>query len=76
MDTLEAIRSRRSIRTYQDQGVPGELVDQLLAAAMSAPQRGTSSLGNLSWSTTAGCWPRSLASIPTPAWLRRRRWAS
>jgi nitroreductase len=37
MDTLEAIRSRRSIRTYQGRSVPGELIDQLLAAAMSAP---------------------------------------
>jgi len=37
MDTLEAIGSRRSIRKYQDRPVPGELIDQLLAAAMSAP---------------------------------------
>ena len=37
MDTLEAIRSRRSIRQYQDRPVPAEIVDRLLAAAMSAP---------------------------------------
>jgi nitroreductase len=37
MDTLEAIRTRRSVRKYQDRPVPEELVRQLLAAAMSAP---------------------------------------
>ena len=37
MDTLEAIHCRRSIRKYQDKPVPGDLIDKLLAAAMSAP---------------------------------------
>jgi len=37
MDTLNAIRTRRSIRTYLDQPVPEELVQELLAAAMQAP---------------------------------------
>jgi nitroreductase len=37
MDALEAIRTRRSIRTYLDQPVPEELVQKLLAAAMQAP---------------------------------------
>jgi nitroreductase len=37
MDALEAIHTRRSIRKYQDQPVPDELVQKLLAAAMSAP---------------------------------------
>ena len=37
MDTLEAIRTRRSIREYQDKPIPEELVTQLLAAAMAAP---------------------------------------
>jgi nitroreductase len=37
MDTLEAIRTRRSVRKYQDQPVPEELVQKLLAAAMNAP---------------------------------------
>jgi nitroreductase len=37
MDTLEAIRTRRSIRKYQDKPVPDELIRKLLAAAMSAP---------------------------------------
>jgi len=37
MDTLEAIRTRRSIRKYQDKPVPEELIQKVLAAAMSAP---------------------------------------
>jgi len=37
MDALEAIRTRRSIRQYQDKPVPQDLVQQVLAAAMSAP---------------------------------------
>ena len=37
MDILEAIRTRRSIRKYEDRAVSPELVQQLLAAAMQAP---------------------------------------
>ena len=37
MDTLEAIHTRRSIRKYEDRPVPDEAVEQLLAAAMTAP---------------------------------------
>ena len=37
MEVLEAIRTRRSIRQYQDRPVPEALVERLLAAAMSAP---------------------------------------
>ncbi len=37
MDTLDAIHTRRSIRTYVDQPVPEDLVPKLLAAAMQAP---------------------------------------
>ncbi len=37
MDTLEAIRTRRSVRRYQDKPVSEELVEKLLAAGMSAP---------------------------------------
>ena len=39
MDALEAIHTRRSIRQYQDKAVPEELVEKLLAAAMSARAR-------------------------------------
>ena len=37
MDTLDAIHTRRSIRTYLDQPVSEELIQKLLAAAMQAP---------------------------------------
>jgi nitroreductase len=37
MDTLDAIRTRRSVRRYLDQPVPLELIQKLLAAAMQAP---------------------------------------
>ena len=37
MDTLEAIHTRRSIRTYLDKPVPEALITKLLAAAMAAP---------------------------------------
>jgi len=37
MDVLEAIHTRRSIRAYQDKPVPEDLVQKVLAAAMSAP---------------------------------------
>ena len=40
MDALQAIRTRRSIRVYQDKPVPEELVQQILAAAMYAPSAG------------------------------------
>ncbi|MBD3225287.1 MAG: nitroreductase family protein [Caldithrix sp.] len=37
METLEAIRTRRSIRQYTDRPVPQEAVQNLLQAAMQAP---------------------------------------
>ena len=37
MDALEAIHTRRSIRRYEEKPVPEEIVEKLLAAAMSAP---------------------------------------
>jgi nitroreductase len=37
MDAMEAIHTRRSIRKYQPRGVPEELIEKLLAAAMQAP---------------------------------------
>ncbi len=37
MDALEAIRTRRSIRKYQDKPVPQDLIQKVLTAAMSAP---------------------------------------
>ncbi|MEZ7197084.1 nitroreductase family protein [Pseudodesulfovibrio karagichevae] len=40
MDTLEAIRTRRSVRKYEDRPVPDEMVRQILEAAMMAPSAG------------------------------------
>jgi len=40
MNTLEAIHTRRSIRTFTAEGVAEELLSQLLGAAMAAPSAG------------------------------------
>jgi nitroreductase len=40
MDVMQAILTRRSIRQYQDQIIPEEMVKDLLRAAMSAPSAG------------------------------------
>ncbi len=40
MDTYEAIISRRSVRDFTSQVVPGDLVEMLLRAAMRAPSAG------------------------------------
>ena len=40
MEAYEAIRTRRSIREYTSQAVPDDLVQELLAAGMSAPSSG------------------------------------
>jgi nitroreductase len=40
MEAMEAILTRRSIRRYASAKVPGELVRELLTAAMSAPSAG------------------------------------
>jgi nitroreductase len=40
MDALEAIFTRRSLRSYEDRPVPGPVLREALAAAMSAPSAG------------------------------------
>ena len=40
MDAMEAILSRRSIRSYTSQKVSDHLIKELLEAAMSAPSAG------------------------------------
>jgi nitroreductase len=40
METLEAILTRRSVRSFTDQPVAAELVTELLRAAMQAPSAG------------------------------------
>ena len=37
MEVLEAIRTRRSVRQFQERPVPDELIEKLLRAAMNAP---------------------------------------
>jgi nitroreductase len=37
MDALEAIHTRRSIRKYEKKPLPDELLQPVLAAAMTAP---------------------------------------
>ena len=37
MEAYEAIITRRSVRKYTDKSVPGEVIKELLAAAMSGP---------------------------------------
>ncbi len=40
MEAMEAILGRRSIRKYRDQTIPGDLIKELMEAAMSAPSAG------------------------------------
>jgi nitroreductase len=40
MNTIEAIRTRRSIRKFTDQPVSPEIIKEVLAAAMNAPSAG------------------------------------
>ena len=37
MEFLEILRKRRSVRKFTDRPVPGELIDRLLEAALTAP---------------------------------------
>jgi len=40
MDVLEAIKGRRSMRAFKNQGVPAEIVEELIDAARWAPSAG------------------------------------
>lgn len=60
MDALEAIRTRRSIRKYQIQAVPDDLVQKILAAAMSAP----SACNAQPWHFVAITDPKLLEAVP------------
>jgi nitroreductase len=40
MNTFEAVKTRRSVRNYQEQKVPEEIVMELLQAAMCGPSAG------------------------------------
>jgi len=45
MDTIEAIKSRRSVRGFTDENVSDEIITQILEAARWAP----SGLNNQAW---------------------------
>lgn len=40
MDLMEAIHTRRSIRSYRDEPVPEKMIEEILKAAMMAPSAG------------------------------------
>ena len=61
MDTLQAIHTRRSIRTYFDRPIPEELIQKLLAAAMQAP----SARNQQPWQFIVIDDRATLAEIPT-----------
>jgi nitroreductase len=60
MHVLDAIKTRRSVRKYQNRPVPDELVDKLLAAAMQAP----SARNQQPWQFAIIDDPKILAEIP------------
>ena len=60
MDALEAIHTRRSIRKFQDKPVPEELLQQVLAAAMSAPSANNAQ----PWQFVVISDPHLLAKVP------------
>lgn len=60
MEVMEAIHTRRSIRKFQSQPVPDELVKGLLAAAMSAPSAGNEQ----PWQFVVITEPQLLGQVP------------
>lgn len=61
METLETIHTRRSIREYQNQPIPEELVTEILKAAMMAP----SARNQQSWEFVVITDPEIRKKIPT-----------
>lgn len=53
MQTMEAIRARRSVRKYKAEAVPREQIERLLEAAMLAPSAVNSRRGSSSSPTSA-----------------------
>ena len=45
METIQAIRSRRSIRKYQPKPVPHEVIEQIVADAAYAPSWKNTQIG-------------------------------
>jgi nitroreductase len=61
MNTLEAIRTRRSIRVYQSKLIPAEVIQEILTAAMYAPSAGDQQ----PWQFVVVDDPKILTQIPT-----------
>ena len=61
METLEAIRTRRSIRKFEERIVPWQMEDQILRAAMAAPSAGNQQ----SWEFVVVRDRKMLNAIPT-----------
>ena len=76
MDVLEAIHTRRSIRTYLDQPVPEELIQKLLAAAMQAPSARNQQPWQFVVIDDRAILAKIPRSCPTPPWPARLRWRS
>lgn len=60
METLEAIKTRRSIRRYKDEAVPDDVLRELLEAGMSGP----SGANNKPWQFIIIDNPEILRNIP------------
>ena len=76
MDTLDAIHTRRSIRTYLDRPVPEELIEKLLAAAMQAPSARNQQPWQFIVIDDRAILAKIPRSCPTPAWPAAPRWRS
>ncbi len=75
MELAEAVRSRRMVRSFSDEPVPGQVVDELLALSLRAPSAGNTR--GTSWVVLEGAdevatyW----AHTTTEDWrARSRRW--
>jgi len=67
MEVFEAIKGRRSVRAYTDEGVPDEAIEKILDAARWAP-----SAGNLqSWEFVVVRDPEAKRRLAEAAWGQR-----
>ena len=68
MDLFEAIRTRRSIRSFTDEPVSQEDMDRMLEAAMCAPSANNRQLWHFVVIRDREMLRRWRRSIPTPRW--------
>ncbi len=60
METLEAIKTRRSIRKYKKETIPDDILEELLEAGMSGPSGGN----NKPWQFIVINDPKILEEVP------------